>query len=172
MWPHEFRTDLKVSLAAGALRVDWNVVNRNTNQDFPFTCALHSYFTVDTVGQVTVGDISGLQYKDKVREGKTFDQKEQTISFESEVDRVYLNAPDELTITDQGSNGPQTLRVRKTNIADAVIWNPWVATARKMGDLDDEDYNNFVCVEAAVAGTPVVLGAGKTWKSSMLLSRL
>jgi len=42
-----------------------------------------------------------------------------------------------------------------------VVWNPWEATANKMGDLGPDGYLNMLCVESVNAADDVVeLAAG------------
>ena len=37
------------------------------------------------------------------------------------------------------------LRLEKSSgLADFVIWNPWIEGAAKMGDMDDDEWRNFV----------------------------
>ena len=43
-----------------------------------------------------------------------------------------------------------------------VVWNPWEKIAAEMGDLADDDYRRFVCVETTNAAADVVkLAAGE-----------
>jgi glucose-6-phosphate 1-epimerase len=37
-----------------------------------------------------------------------------------------------------------------------VVWNPWVATARAMDDLDDADYRVMLCVETVNTASEVI----------------
>ena len=67
------------------------------------------------------------------------------------------------------------LRLEKSSgLADFVVWNPWVEGAAKMGDMDDDEWRNFVCVEAAQDGKPIHLKASgtkdKVWKATHILT--
>lgn len=53
------------------------------------------------------------------------------MAFDREVDRIYLGTSDALLLRE----GPRTLRLRKTNLPDAVIWNPWVEKAKALADF-------------------------------------
>ena len=59
-------------------------------------------------------------------------------------------------------------------MADFVVWNPWAAGAAKMGDMDDEEWKFFICVEAAQASKVVHVKASgekdKIWKASHILT--
>lgn len=65
--------------------------------------------------------------------------------------------------------GAKTLSVMKSNLPDAVVWNPWVDKSAATGDLGDEEYTRFLCVEAAAIGTPVTLPPGETWDCFQIL---
>lgn len=64
-------------------------------------------------------------------------------------------------IVDEGHG---TFVVEKKNLADAVLWNPWVDKAKATADFGDEEYHNMVCLEPAQAGSgPATLPAGEAW---------
>jgi D-hexose-6-phosphate mutarotase len=63
-------------------------------------------------------------------------------SWPSQVDRIYISAPDVLTLVD-GAGG-RTVTITKTGFPDAVVWNPWVTKAARMKDFGDEEYRE-VC---------------------------
>jgi len=56
------------------------------------------------------------------------------------------------------------IRINSRHSATCVVWNPWVATARAMDDLDDEDYRIMLCVETVNTASEVidVPGGGET----------
>jgi len=37
-----------------------------------------------------------------------------------------------------------------------VVWNPWIAKARRMTDFGDEEYYGMVCVETTNAADDVI----------------
>ena len=46
-----------------------------------------------------------------------------------------------------------------------TLWNPWVAKAARTGDMGDDEYHSFVCVEpglAIIPGTAMQLKPGET----------
>ena len=74
------------------------------------------------------------------------------MTFPCEVDRICLSVPSELRVVDPA--GEKSVRMETENLPDAVVWNPWIEKSKATGDLGDEDYKAFVCVEAAAGRDP------------------
>ncbi len=106
--------------------------------------ALHSYFTVDSVHQVSVSSLSG-DYLDKVKAGERFVQQQPELKFTAEVDRVYLDTADELTLRQEKN----AVLITQQGHDASVLWNPWTEKAKALKDLPDSGYLDFVCVETA-----------------------
>lgn len=106
--------------------------------------ALHSYFNVDSVHQVSVSPLSG-DYLDKVQGGGRFVQPQAELKFTAEVDRVYLNTADEVTLDQQST----AVQITQQGHDASVLWNPWAEKAAALKDLPDTGYLDFVCVETA-----------------------
>jgi len=87
-WPHAFAAKLTVR-AGAVLSVSLETHNRG-NAPFTVSQALHTYFAVGDVEQISVTGLSGCRYHDDVDGG---DQNTQSgsIRFKGEVDRVYLD---------------------------------------------------------------------------------
>ncbi|MFA5241358.1 MAG: D-hexose-6-phosphate mutarotase [Sulfuricella sp.] len=145
-WPHASTVQLEVTVGA-ALRVE--LVTRNTGKE-PFVLgeALHTYFHISDVAKMKITGLEGCDYLDKV--GGTARKTQQgAIVIESEVDRVYLNTSADCLIEDSGLK--RRIRVAGQNARSAVVWNPWVEKADKMGDFGPEGHRGMVCVETANA---------------------
>ena len=106
--------------------------------------ALHSYFNVDSVHQVSVSPLFG-DYLDKVQGGGRFVQPQPELKFTAEVDRVYLNTADELTLDQQST----AVQITQKGHDASVLWNPWTEKAAALKDLPDTGYLDYVCVETA-----------------------
>jgi glucose-6-phosphate 1-epimerase len=53
--------------------------------------------------------------------------------------------------------------VRTEGAGNLVIWNPWDAKAREVADIGDDDWSQFVCIEAAnVFENAVTLAPGES----------
>ena len=112
---------------------------------FTFEEALHTYFAVRDVRNVTVTGLERTDYLDKVT---GFDRKTQgsdPIRFTGETDRVYLNTTADCVIDDPGAR--RRIAIRKTGSDATVVWNPWIAKARAMPDFGDDEWPEMVCVE-------------------------
>lgn len=167
-WPARFEARLTVTLSADGNELSLEMTVRNDNTDaqaITFTTALHSYFTCDTE-KVALAEFSGGRYHDSIDPEEPGKEKTQDgkIVFGIEVDRVYVNAPDLLSIPQVG------LSIRKSNMPEAVVWNPHIAKAAALADMPDDDWKSFICIEPARIVEPAVVAAGDTWKCSLVLS--
>lgn len=146
-WRHSFSLALRVGIKGDTLAMDLEV--RNTGEDdLPFAAALHTYYLVDDIGQVRVT-------------GADADE----LSIDGPFDTIYHHVPGELTI----ATGSATLQVRQTGFTDAVVWNPGAADAAALSDMQDDEYQRFVCVEPAVLAL-VTLEEDEVWRGSYKVS--
>ncbi|MFZ0468224.1 MAG: D-hexose-6-phosphate mutarotase [Thiogranum sp.] len=151
IWPEAFDLSLEVTIGVG-LRVELHT--RNTgDQPFAITQALHSYFNVGAIGQVQVLGLEESDYLDKAADGSRNTQAG-AVCFDQEVDRIYLDVQPGLIIDDAAFG--RRISITSTGSHTAVVWNPWADISANMGDLRDDDYQRFVCVETANAATDTI----------------
>ena len=138
------------------------VTHNKGTEDFKITQALHTYFNVGDINKVKVLGLADKKYIDKVDNG-TEKTQQGNISFSEECDRIYLDVPSELAIEDGALN--RKIVITATNSKTAIVWNPWADISANMADLQDLDYQKFVCVETANAANEVItVSAGKQYQ--------
>lgn len=149
IWPQAF--ELAIAITVGkTLHID--LITRNKGDAaFSITQALHTYFSIADINQVKVSGLEGKQYIDKV-DGSAEKAQDGAVTFAGEVDRIYLDVPAALAIED----GSRRIDIASSGSKTAVVWNPWSAISVKSGDLEDDSYQTFVCVETTNAATDVV----------------
>jgi len=155
---HPLSVQLHVTVGS-SLRLELETTNRGAE---PCTLgdAFHTYFQVGDVRQARIEGLNGCQYIDKVDGGK---RKQQlgAVGIDAETDRIYLGTGDSYRIVDPVMG--RSIDIRSEGSASVVVWNPWIETAAKMGDLGEDGYLNMLCVETTNAATDVVqLAAGAT----------
>ena len=150
-WPQASKVQVKVTVGA-ALSVEL-VTRNNGNAPFDLGEALHTYFHISDVADVTIRGLENTEYLDKVADFARLNQQN-GIVIESEVDRVYLNTEADCLIEDRGLK--RNIRIAKQGSRSTVVWNPWIEKADKMGDFGPEGYRGMVCVETANAFENVV----------------
>ncbi|MDQ6953101.1 MAG: D-hexose-6-phosphate mutarotase [Mariprofundaceae bacterium] len=130
--------------------------------------AMHTYFKVGDVRQVRVEGLDGREYLDKTDH---FARKQQQgdVCIEQEIDRVYLNTSGQLRICDAALH--RTLVIDSEQSHATIVWNPWIETANKMGDLGKDGYLQMLCVETAnAAENTISLAAGERHQMSCTYS--
>ncbi|WP_413732844.1 D-hexose-6-phosphate mutarotase [Sodalis sp. RH20] len=120
--------------------------------DFQNTAALHSYFNIKDINDVSVSGL-GNSYIDKVNGGVTA-QQQGDVTFSDEVDRVYTHPQDISLINDRGNK--RVIEIHHHHYSDVVAWNPGAELAKKISDITDEGYKTYVCVETARVNKPLV----------------
>ncbi|WOK98300.1 glucose-6-phosphate 1-epimerase [Canna indica] len=169
-WPHSYEFRLRVALGPGGDLMLTSRI-RNTNVDgkpFTFTFAYHTYFSVSDISEVRVEGLETLDYFDNLKEKERFTEQGDAITFESEVDKVYLSAPTKIAIIDHEKK--RTFVLHKDGLPDAVVWNPWDRKAKAIPDLGDDEYKRMLCVEAAAIEKPITLKPGEEWKGRLEIS--
>ena len=134
-------------------------VTNTASASFSYEDALHAYFAVGDVGRIRIGGLDGAAYIDKTL-GPDAAARTQAgdLTISGETDRVYRSSG-QIRIADPVLE--RMILIDKEGSADTVVWNPWVDKARTMADLADEEWREFVCVEAANAlGAAVELAPG------------
>jgi glucose-6-phosphate 1-epimerase len=118
-----------------------------------FEEALHTYYAITDIHEVSVDGLDGIHYIDKV---DNFTEKLQQgpIRITSQTDRVYLNTTSTCVIHDEA--GKRQIVVAKTNSNTTVVWNPWEDGAKKIADLDPSEWHEYIAVETVNAAANAV----------------
>lgn len=109
--------------------------------------ALHTYLGVSDIEQVRIVGLDECRYLDMVGKPEMRTQNGD-VTFDGEVDRIYDSTSS--IILDDELAGRKVL-IEKRGSPSTVVWNPWMEKAAALGDLPDEDYRRFCCIEAAIA---------------------
>ncbi|MBK8094049.1 MAG: D-hexose-6-phosphate mutarotase [Verrucomicrobiaceae bacterium] len=146
MWPFSFEARLFISMG-----LELEVALELTNTDrrpWSFTGALHSYFIVGDVRQISLHGLHGTQYV----EGRLSPEKRPQsgpVLIDQEVDRLYAS---DATVIVNDPVMARELRIEKSGSLSTVVWNPWIEKSTRLADLPDDAYPEFVCVETTNAG--------------------
>ena len=161
IWPHAFTAELAVEIGGDWLSISLSIQNTG-DAAFAFTAALHTYLRVGDVRRASIGGLQGVRYRVTGEPERVDEEPEVTVN--GAVDRVYLGTPPELRVHDP-ENG-RDLLLRASGFADTVVWNPWEAATAALPDMEDDEYLEMICVEAAQVGAPVRLEGGAGWTGS------
>ena len=164
---YDYELKLSLTLSETNLSISLEVKNCGSKK---FSCQmlLHTYLKVDAIEKTKICGFAAGKYSDKLKAGKTFtqsDSKSQVIS--EETDRIYkgpynrkrIEIEDVISI-ENDSDKP----------CDVVLWNPWIAKSKRMSDLDDNEYHNFLCVEPGIVDQPTVIVPGGCVRLSQTLT--
>lgn len=142
----ELGDELLVSLTTG----------NNGTAPAAVSAALHTYLAVDDIAAVVVTGLDGTTYADKL-EGYVRKIQKGDLHFAAETDRIYATDSPVRMIEGACSvevDGAGTSR-------STVVWNPWVETSARLGDMAPGDYRRMLCLETAWAGDDArILAAG------------
>ena len=161
IWNHEFLATLGVRVGGDQLAVTLAVENRGKSP-LAFTAALHSYLRVHDVRDTTLVGLRGTKHRESGAPGTLVKEASDTLHFDGEVDRVYVDVPRTLTLWEP----ERSLEIGFETFPDAVIWNPGPEKAAALADMEPHGERHMVCVEAAAVQRPVTVPAGERWSGS------
>lgn len=165
-WPHAFRLRYKLSIGK-SLRLELTVTN--TGQIlFGFEEALHTYFRVSNAESVSIRGLDQITYLDNFDENRRKTQSGDLI-FTAKTDNSYIDVHSPVELID--STWRRKIRTEKVNSATTIVWNPWQEGATSLGDLGNNEWQKFVCVEASnILGSAISLPPGQEHKMQAIIS--
>lgn len=217
VWPHQFCLLYQITLFQKSLETNFIICNVGT-EEFQFHALQHSYLRVPHIGNIEVLGLRGFSYADKLRNADEFQEEADSITFDKEVDRVYLcgrtcgSTSPEIIVSSLDGEAWKMVSQSKTNLkansdhllhfladssltseneddwrqsmstlhsdndnvysapVDVVIWNPWIAKAKALVDLNDEGYHDFVCVEPGCVSAYQTLPCDHVFSLSQVLT--
>ncbi len=146
LWPHPTILECHFTLGR-ALEID--LVTHNTGGDaIHIGQALHTYFNISDIHNVSVNGLENCYYLDKVDASKR-KQQQGPVKISAETDRVYTDTDADCLISDPGFQ--RQMRIEKRGSQSTVVWNPWAEKSAAMADMGKSAYSNMLCVESANA---------------------
>ena len=142
LWPHDFTLLARFKVGKTC------EIELEAHGEFETTSALHTYFNVGDIATVKVSGL-GDRFIDKVNDAKEDVLTDGVQAFPDRTDRVYLNPEACSVIHDAALN--RNIDVVHHHHLNVVGWNPGPALSVSMGDMPDDGYKTFVCVETAYA---------------------
>ncbi|XP_043812150.1 putative glucose-6-phosphate 1-epimerase isoform X2 [Manihot esculenta] len=122
IWPHRYEFRLRITLGPGGdLMLTSRIRNTNTDgKSFTFTFAYHNNLYVTDISEVRVEGLETLDYLDNLKDRERFTEQGDAITFESEVDKLYLSTPTKIAVLDHERK--RTFVLRKDGLPDADTW--------------------------------------------------
>ncbi|QDV09128.1 Putative glucose-6-phosphate 1-epimerase [Planctomycetes bacterium Poly30] len=146
LWPHAFLAELTVSVAE-TLAITLAVTNTG-DAAFDFEEALHSYFVVGDVHRATVHGLEGVPHVESASAPQESPpDPSEPIGFCAETDRIYQGVPDRIEL--RARELDRRIELGTRGARSAIVWNPWIAKAAAMSQLQGDEWQQFVCVESA-----------------------
>ncbi len=119
-----------------------------SDNDFPISAALHTYFNVGAVEQIAVVGLEDMEFEDTL--DHTFHTETEPVEIDREVDRRYVDNGQMAAVVDPVLK--RSLAVEKHNSYSSVVWNPWIEKSKRMPDFGDDEYHTMVCLETCNCG--------------------
>jgi glucose-6-phosphate 1-epimerase len=122
-----------------------------------FEEALHTYFAVSDIREVTVSGLEPTGFLDKTDNMTAKPAANTPLTFASATDRVYADTAATCVIHDKP--GARDITVAKTNSNTTVVFNPW----KDLADMGRDEWEKMVCVETVnAAGNAITLKPGES----------
>jgi len=164
-WPHDFCAELTFVVGKN-LTATLKVTNTSA-ESFEYTCALHSYFNLSAIDNITIEGLQGTTYYNQLTSENGV-QEEELLQIQEPITRHYFDTETPVVIAD--SIFRRRIKVEKSGSKVTTVWNPGEETCVQIGDLPDDAYHAFVCVEATNAFNDVIsLAPGESHETSAII---
>ncbi len=142
-WEYLFDVTLDITIGH-TLSIALNVSNTGT-KPFEISTALHTYFSVSDIDNVSIKGLDNRAYYDALEEKTSIQHGD--LFIQEEVDRVYSNPSETIILLD----GDVKINLQQEGSNSLVVWNPWIEKSKQMADMTEDGYRTMVCLETSNA---------------------
>lgn len=168
LWPSDFSLVLTVELGSESLKTAIEVNNPSKTEELKFNWLFHTYLKIEDIEDTFVSNLVGMKLYDQLLQ-ETYVDKHPVVTFHEEKDLVYKNIDDERVIQ-VVRRGEPVHTVKRHNLPDTVVWNPWIEKSKSMADFEPKNgYEKMLCVEPGHVHDLITLGPGESWEAYQLL---
>jgi len=146
LWPYDFCAEMAVAVGR-KLTVTLKVTNTSA-EPFDYSCALHSYFSLSSIENISIEGLQNTKYHNQLQPGD-FIQETPELTIQQAETRHYYDTESPVVIADPVFR--RRIRIDKTGSKATTVWNPGEEACAGINDLPDESYQAFVCVETVNA---------------------
>lgn len=164
-WDYDFCSEMTIVVGL-TLKVTLKVTN-NSAIPFEYSCALHSYFYLSSIENLSIEGLECVSYYNQLTTENGV-QNEYFLQIQKPLTRHYLNTETPVIIED--SIFRRRIKVDKSGSKVTTVWNPGEETCAKIEDLPDDAWETFVCVEATNAfDYPIRLAPGESYETTAII---
>jgi len=130
--------------------------------------ALHTYFAIGDIHQVSISGLEGTTYIDKTDAFRRKQLGNEPLRIAKETDQVHLSTQASCVLHDPAWN--RRIVVEKSGSDTTVVWNPWIEKTKTIADMAPEDWTGMICIETANAADNAIHlapGASHTMTASI-----
>ncbi len=142
-WAYLFDVILDITIGH-ELSIALSVTNIDT-KPFEISTALHTYFSVSDIDNVSIKGLENRAYYDALEEKTSIQDGD--ILIQEEVDRIYVNPSETITLLD----GDAKINLEQEGSNSLVVWNPWIEKSKQMADMTEDGYKTMICLETSNA---------------------
>lgn len=164
-WNHDFCAEMIITVGQ-TLTATLKVTNTST-EPLEYTSALHSYFSLSSIENITIEGLQNTKYHSQLEAGD-FVQEASKLEIHQAETRHYYDTEATCVIEDPVFG--RRINVAKSGSKITTVWNPWEENCAKMDDLPDDAYFTFICVETVNAFNDVIkLATSETHETSVTI---
>lgn len=165
-WAHDFSAEMTFTIGA---KLEISLKVENTSQlEFDYTCALHSYFSVSAIQNISIEGLEKTRYQNQL-DGGDYVQETPLLIIDKPTTHHYYDTVSDCLIHDPVFN--RRIRIEKTGSKNSTVWNPWAETCAQMGDMPDNAYETFVCLETVnKINNEIRLAPGESHETTAIIS--
>ncbi|ODQ78112.1 hypothetical protein BABINDRAFT_40516 [Babjeviella inositovora NRRL Y-12698] len=164
---NDFTLLLTVTLEESQLTTRIEVENTGAAA-FDFQWLFHTYLRIPEISKISVDNLQGQTFFNQLQKANTTETAAQ-VTFAQETDSIYKKVDTSVDLQVSSAGKPLHV-VKRNNLPDAVVWNPWIEKSGGMADFMPKDgYKQMVCIEPGHVSDFVNLSAGESWTAAQTL---